>query len=204
MSDPIARDYAGTIPERARRQRRSFLVSRRYQLRASLLAAATVLVLLILLNLLMFAASSARTERALAEAPELAAQLRAQDRLALYLVMLASVVFLVGVFVIGVLESHRTAGAAYNIAARLKRIERGRYATRVTLRRGDHLAELQNAVNDMARGLQERTWHEVESLMRIADAAESATDAGERMRVAAELRELAERMSDGSDHDPDD
>ena len=47
---------------------------------------------------------------------QVAERLRAQDRVELYLVALASLVFLVGCFLVTVLETHRTAGAAHNLA----------------------------------------------------------------------------------------
>jgi len=172
-------------------QRRSFLVNRRYQLRASVLTASVVLILLVFINLLLYSASTRSSAEILADAPELEAIIRAQDRVELYLVLLASLVFLVGFFLISILETHKTAGAAFNVAQRLREVADGRYVTSLRLRRGDNLIELEPAFNNMVRALRDRAWDDVENLHRIADDAERGdASAGE---LAARLRELAAR-----------
>jgi methyl-accepting chemotaxis protein len=200
-SDPSGGAAAPSRPEGAARtgagarrggllgQRRSFLVNKRYQLRASLLTAAVVLVLLVFLNLILYATTLSSAEQILADAPELAAVIKAQDRVELYLIVLASCVYLLGVFLITVLETHRTAGAAYNLGMRLGEIGQGRFKTRLTLRKGDNLRELEEAFNSMTRSLQDRTWEEIESLAQLARDAE---ESGDGRKLADKLRELAE------------
>ena len=185
-------DSAASTSQGLLGQRRSFLVNRRYQLRASLLTAAVVLVLLVLLNLAIYASTMRSAEQILTDAPELAALIKAQDRAQLYLILLASFVYLIGVFLVTVLETHRTAGAAYNLEARLGEVRRGRYDSRLTLRRGDNLAELEDAFNEMVEALRQRTWDDIENLVQIANEAGKIVDASGGRQMAESLRRIAE------------
>jgi signal transduction histidine kinase len=65
-------------------------------------------------------------------------------------VLLGSTVLLGGVIVLSVLESHRTAGAAYAIRRAVDAIRDGRSEIRIRLRQGDHLQELARAINQLA------------------------------------------------------
>jgi len=56
---------------------------------------------------------------------------------------------------VGVLESHRTAGAAYAIRRAVDAIRDGRLDTRVRLRRGDHLQDLAKSINLLAETIEE-------------------------------------------------
>lgn len=181
----------GSRPRGVLGHRRSFLVNRRYQLKASILTASVVLILLVFINLLLYSASTRSSARILADSPELEAIILAQDRMELVLMVLASLVFLAGFFMVSVLETHKTAGAAYNLSRRLGEIERGHYTTALRLRRGDNLAELEPAFNRMARALRDRTWEDVETLRRLAD--ESERGGATATELTARLRELADR-----------
>jgi len=172
-------------------RRRSILVRRRYQLRAAALVTAVALVLLVFLNLALYSASAARTDRLLTESPELTRYVQSQDRVLVLLVVLGSAVFLVGVFLVSLLETHKTAGACVNLARRLQEIELGRYDTELRLRRDDHLRDLEPAFNRMCRELQQRTWDDVEALESIASRLERSPGAVDANALAAELRGLA-------------
>ena len=121
--------------------------------------------------------------------PELTDLLRAQGRVELTLVILASVVFLVGVFVISILETHRTAGAAHNASQRLRDVAAGRYSVRLTLRGSDNLRELEVAFNRMGRALRSRTREEIEALDQLAARAGALERSGE-------LRDGLARLAD--------
>lgn len=128
-------------------RRRHFVVDARYQLRAGVLVGAVALVLLVLLN-----ASLILQGRPTADTATIAVRplLAGQDRTSLALLLLGSAVFLVGVILVGILESHRTAGAAYAIRRAVDAIRDGRSDIRVRLRRGDHLQDLATSVNQLA------------------------------------------------------
>ncbi len=171
-------------------RRRRFVVDPRYQFRASLMMGALVLVLLALLNVSLFVADVQGRRAALAAAPELGDLLRSQDRLELALVAAISVVFLIGVVVVGLLETHRTAGAAFVLRRGLGDVAEGRFAIRLKLRKGDNLQALAEAFNHAASSLHERTLAEIEELERLAERAGSL-GRPEALEIAAGLRTLA-------------
>jgi len=133
-------------------RRRQFVVDARYQLRAGVLVGTVAIVLLVLLN-----ASLILQDRATAATAATAVRplLAGQDRASWALLLLGSAVFLGGVVLVGVLESHRTAGAAYAIRRAVDAIRDGRLDTRVRLRRGDHLQDLAKSINLLAETIEE-------------------------------------------------
>lgn len=175
-------------------RRRRFFLNRPHQLRATLLTAAAVIVLLVILNLVLYSISVSGANQALSDSPELARMIKSQARLQLLLILLASVVFLAGVFFVSVLESHRTAGVAEKLSRYMGRVEQGRYDTRLQLRREDHLQEVQTAFNQMTSALRDRIWHEVETLDRLAEQMRHVATQDDAQKVADEIRDLATRM----------
>jgi len=173
-------------------RRRRLLVNPRYQLRSSILAVVVVFALLLLLNVSLFFSSVASGRTFLEFAPELERYVRAQERVQLDLILLGSVVFLVGVFLISFFESHKTAGAAFNLGRRLRDIQTGHYYSRLSLRRRDGLREVQDAFNNMARALSDRTWEEIETLRDLGDRVGELPDDNARA-LASKIHALAER-----------
>jgi methyl-accepting chemotaxis protein len=167
-------------------------VNRRYQLRASLVAVAVVLAFLLLLDLTLYLSGREAAAGVVESAPALATQAWAHQRAQLDLMLLGSVVFLVGVFAVSLLETHKTAGAALSLARRLRDIQTGHYGARLTLRRGDNLREIETAFNDMAQALRDRTCEEIESLRELAARASRPPDSDGRS-LASALEALAER-----------
>lgn len=138
-------------------RRRQYVVDARYQLRAGVLVGAVAIALLVLLNV-----SLVSQDRSPPTPPGPAAGalpgLTGFDGMSWALLLLGSVVFVAGVIAIGVLESHRTAGAAYAIRRSIDQLQEGRTGVRVRLRRGDHLQDLAKALNRLAESLDaERT-----------------------------------------------
>lgn len=175
-------------------RRRQFFLNRPHHLRATLLTATAVIVLLVILNLVLYSISVSGANQVLSDAPEVAQLVKSQARWQLVLILLASVVFIAGVFVVSVVESHRTAGVADKLSRHMGRVEQGRYNTQLQLRREDHLQEVQASFNQMTRALRDRIWHEVETLERAADQTRRLATQEDADRVADELRELADRM----------
>lgn len=164
-------------------RRRRFLVDRRYQLRASLVAVAVALVLLVLLNVSLFAGGSGRDTAS--ASPATGSQFG--------LVLTGSLVFLVGVFLVGILETHRTAGAAYKIGRAMEKVRSGRLKIRLRLRRGDNLQDLAASFNAMIGALHERAWEDLETLESTAERIEHAAgDPDASAEAARALRRLAE------------
>lgn len=113
-----------------RDRRRKILVDPRYQLRAGIVVGLVAFVLLLLVNL------SLMTEGA----PWI-------------LLLAGSAVLLGGIVLIGVVEAHKTAGAAFSLKRTIEELAAGRTGARVRLRKGDHLQELAQALNGLAEKL---------------------------------------------------
>ena len=174
--------------------RRQFLVDRRSQVRAGLLTTSTTLVLLILLNLSLYSSREQASARIIADAPELATMLQSQNLLEFVLILASSLVFLIGVFVVTVLETHKTAGAAFNLRRHLDEIREGQYNTRIHLRHDDTLLPLGDSFNAMTMALETRAWQEVEALEQFAERAGRLTGPGDAEDLGRELRARASEL----------
>jgi hypothetical protein len=173
-------------------QRRRFLIHRASQLRAALIITGVALILVVLLNLSLQSSRIQSTAAIAAVSPELGSILQAQNRFELGLGIAASLVFLVGIFAVTILETHKTAGAAYHLCRELERIRDGLYGIRVKLRRGDNLREVEAAFNEMSRTLAERAVLEVEELEHAASVADRVENLLEASDLAKTLREMAD------------
>lgn len=144
-SDPTVATPAPTRAGSTVWRRRRWVVDAPYQLRAGVLVGTVAIVLLALLNAsLMFQSRS--TPVTSAARPWLAGQPRASWAM----LLVGSAIFLGGVVLVGLLEAHRTAGAAYAIRRAVEAIREGRDGVRVRLRRNDHLQELAASINKLA------------------------------------------------------
>jgi hypothetical protein len=169
--------------------RRQYIVNARRQYRSAILVALVAMVPVAMLNVILHLSRVFEREALFASAsPDLAQQLAAFDRSEMWLVMAASVVFVVGVFVMTLLETHQTSGAAIGIARHLGQIRDGRYDTRLRLRNTDNLTELVEPFNDMAAALADRAVSTAERMDELAVQAEGLAGGA---RLAAQLRELS-------------
>jgi hypothetical protein len=144
-------DGARTYPRHGWR-RRQFLVDAQYQLRSGVLAGTVAIILLVLLNtalVLQQGESSPGSEGTGLGRPSISIQ----DRSSLVIMLIGSAVFFGGVVLVSVLESHRTAGAAFAIRRAVDAMRGGETQIRVRLRRGDHLQELARSINLLAETL---------------------------------------------------
>lgn len=173
-------------------QRKRFLVHRPTQLRAALIVSAVALLLVSLLNFGLHAARTQATAAISRDAPELVSMLEAQNRFELILGIAASLVFLAGIFVVTILETHKTAGAAFHIGREMERVRDGLYGIRVQLRRGDNLRDVETVFNDMSQVLAERATVDVQEL-------EHAASVADRISTPLEAHELAETLRDMAD-----
>ena len=128
-------------------RRRPWVVDARYQLRAGVLVGSVAIVLLVLLNVSLYLQRRTTSGTAAAAMRPLFA---GQDRSSWVLLLVGSAVFLGGVVLIGVLESHRTAGASFAIRRAVESIRDGKSQIRIRLRRGDQLQDLARSVNQLA------------------------------------------------------
>lgn len=128
-------------------RRRQLVVDARYQLRSGVLVGSVAVVLLVLLNASVFIQDGMSSATAGAVVQPFFV---GQDRLSSVLLLAGSAVFLGGVVLVGLLESHRTAGASYAIRRAVDAIRDGEPQIRVRLRRGDHLQDLARSINRLA------------------------------------------------------
>lgn len=138
-------------------RRRRFLLDPAHQVRVGMAAVGITLVLLVLLDASLFVGGG--------KGPD--SGTTARGGLETVLVAAGSLVFLAGVFVVSILETHRTAGAARSLRNTLDRFRDGDLRTRARLRRGDHLQEVAAAFNALAGALHEKHRTETERLEAI-------------------------------------
>lgn len=131
-------------------RRRQFVVDARYQLRSGVLVGSVAVVLLVLLNASLIQQHRTTASTAALPATSVRPLFAGQDRSSWAILVVGSAVFLGGVILVGVLESHRTAGAAFAIRRAVDAIRDGQPQIRVRLRRGDHLQDLAQSINQLA------------------------------------------------------
>ena len=173
-------------------QRKRFLVHRPTQLRAALIVSGVALLLVALLNFGLHAARTQATAAISKDAPELVSMLEAQNHFELILGIGASLVFLAGIFVVTILETHKTAGAALHIGREMERVRDGLYGIRVQLRRGDNLHDIETVFNDMSQVLADRAVLDVQELEHAASVADRISTPMEAHDLAGTLRDMAD------------
>jgi hypothetical protein len=141
-------------------RRRQLIVDMRYQLRAGVLVGTVAIVLLVLLNASLILQHSVSSGRPLG-VPTVALRPAIAERngSSLAILIVGSVVLFGGVVLVGILESHRTAGAAFAIRRAVDAIREGQTQVRVRLRRGDHLQELAQSINQLAESIDAERLH---------------------------------------------
>jgi hypothetical protein len=166
--------------------RRRYVVNARRQFRSATLVALVAVVPIAMLNVILHLSRVFERETLFGTvSSDLAQQLAVFDRNETWLVLTASVVFVVGVFVMALLETHQTSGAAIGIARHLFDVRDGNYSTRLMLRGTDNLKELVEPFNDMAAALSDRallTAGRLEDLAAQADRLEGGERLAERLR----------------------
>jgi len=177
-------------------RRRRFLVPGVYQWRSLALLGGLTLLLLAALDAALITLVESGSAHVLQIAPELRTFVVAQDRDVLRLIVAGSVVTLLGVLVIGMLETHRTAGPLYNLTRALERFPIDGLRTRLKFRKDDHFPELERAFNKMAGELEARALARVGELARITSRLQQSADnltrpGGYDAETQAALRTLA-------------
>ena len=142
-------------------RRRNYLVDSAYQVRTAIVAVLGMVFLLAFAAVLFHLVGM---ENALIQKGGPA---RSGDaRSVLYLVA-AGIIFVAAVFVIEILETHKTAGVVLKVSRGLKDIEQGMWGTRVTLRKNDNFREMEEAFNAVARSLRDRVEDDLGSLQNF-------------------------------------
>ncbi len=172
-------------------QRRNFLVDRKNQFRTTALAAGVVATVLTVFLVTLHLSRERATETLVAHMPSLAETLAAQNRSEFTFQLTAAIVFLTMVIVVTLLETHKTAGAAFNLSRQMGKVGSGDYGTRVALRRGDNLQAVARAFNEMSITIDERFWRDIEIFSDLAEQARRITDPQVARQLAETLEEHA-------------
>jgi hypothetical protein len=135
-------------------RRRQFVVDARYQLRTGILVGLVAIILLVLLNASLILPDRSTSESVSTREAFRESSRQISDRSSFALLLMGSAVFLGGVVVVGLLESHRTAGAAFAIRRVVDGLRNGQSQVRVRLRRGDHLQDLARSINQLAETIE--------------------------------------------------
>lgn len=172
-------------------RRTSYVIDRRRQYRTALLTSSMAALLLLIVNTAFTLMRNSQMEVISSVAPRLQSTLVQQDARIGTMLILASVIFVVGIFVITIAETHRTAGAVYAVERALERVADGDFRTPLRLRPHDNLRDLRAPFNDMVSTLRKHAAADAEALDRLADAAnENPALADELRALAAKKREL--------------
>jgi len=185
-------------------KRRRFMIHRNSQIRMALMVTAAAAVVVTLLNIALHVARSQATAVVLNDSPLLLPILAEQNRFEFILGLSASGIFLAGLFAVTVLETHKTAGAAFRIVLEMERVRDGQYGSRLELRKGDNLREIEATFNDMSQTLADRGAVDIQELEHLASVAARIENPLEAGDLARALRELADDrrkllVSDSSD-----
>lgn len=173
--------------------RRQYLINRERQLRSAFLVVVVVMLLLVPLNYSLHTVRQQETATITASNPQLRPLMESRDRTELIVGLVASLVIMVGVFALTIIETHRTAGAAFAVRRRLDLIRDGRYDAELHLRGGDNLRELELPFNAMVESLRGRAAEEARILEELAERAAGAVVPQEAQVVASKLRQLARK-----------
>ncbi len=190
--DTVARTAVEQLWQYVTGRRRNFLVDRPYQLRVTMMGLLFVVALLVPLNLSVYYSLVADPTNVHA-APELGAYLRAQDWKQFLFLVLASGVFVLGYFTISLIETHRTAGAAFAIRRQMEKVVAGRYGVELKLRSDDNLLELGAEFNRLSQTLRIKASSDADELDAVAADVERLHGDGPSREVASRLRVLASR-----------
>jgi hypothetical protein len=162
-------------------RRRSFLVHPAYQHRLSLFTALLALLPPSLFFGIYYLITSEGSNRIIAASPSLETLVRGQDRTEILLILCALLFYGLGVYLVALLETHRTAGFLFRVDRRLNEIESGQYAGQIHPRREDNFAHIAESVNRLSRTLKRRAEEDaavLEDLGQALDAALHEASAG--------------------------
>lgn len=204
---PGAAPAAGTEPKRMGvfrkivaelSPRRQYVINREKQLRSAFLVVVVVVLLLVPLNYSLHTVRQQETATITASNPELRPLMESRDRIELGVGLLASMVIMAGVFVLTILETHRTSGAAFAIRRRIDLVREGRLDAQLHLRGSDNLRELEAPFNAMVEALRSGASEEADALEEIANQVAGIIVPQEAHSLAVRLRQLARKRRESA------
>jgi hypothetical protein len=158
-----------TLSTRVFGRRRNILVDRPYQHRLSLMTALMALLPPALFFGIYSLITTEGSRRLIEANPALENMIRIQNRTESLMILSAVLFYGIGVYLVTLLESHRTAGFIRRINGRLKEIFAGKYAGTVSPRRDDHFHYLATTVNKLSEKLQQGAEEDLTALDKLAE-----------------------------------
>ena len=140
-------------------RRRNYLVDGSYQVKTAIIAVMGMIFLLAFAAVLFHLVG---LENALTKTGGRTGDARS----VLYLVA-AGILFVGAVFIIEILETHKTAGVVLKVTRGMKDLEAGTWGARVTLRKNDNFRELEEGFNTLARSLRDRIEDDLGALQAL-------------------------------------
>ena len=158
-----------TLTTRVFGRRRNFLVDRPYQHRLSLMTALMALLPPALFFGIYSLITTEGSRRIIEANPALEDMIRIQNRTESLMILAAVLFYGIGVYLVTLLESHRTAGFIRRIDGRLKELCSGKYAGALTPRRDDHFHYLAMTINRLSEGLHVRAEEDLVALDSLGE-----------------------------------
>ncbi|MFQ5877577.1 MAG: hypothetical protein ACE5JH_07815 [Acidobacteriota bacterium] len=187
-------------------RRRNLIVDPGYQVRTALAAALGVTLLLGLAAALFHLLAGDRARPLWRDGPGPARFGTGADGRTILLLVAAGIVLVAAVFVIEILETHKTAGVIYKVTRGLREIETGLWGAALTLRKHDNFKEMEEAFNAAARSLRARLDGDLRTLRALEEQiglAGRELESGNRegaslllRRAAGDARALRERREE--------
>jgi len=178
MDRTIEQDHSCATPQKRFRNRRKLVINPRQQITGGVATALVSTILLGLLNLSIYFYSLQIDAIVTQLNPQLDGVIESQMSELFRLLVPTSIIFVFGVFLVTIIDSHRTAGAAFSICRKLEELRDGSYGENMVLRKDDNLREIEAAVNEATDALRTRTLEDIETLQKLAEDIEQAKLAG--------------------------
>jgi hypothetical protein len=178
-------------------RRRNVLVDRPYQHRLSLMTSLMALLPPALFFGIYSLITAEGSRRIVEASPALEDMVRIQNRTESLMILAAVLFYGVGVYLVTLLESHRTAGFIHRVNGRLGELMSGQYAGRITPRREDHFHYLADTVNRLGTSLEQRAAEDLASLDDLSqslDAVVLGLGAAAEGRTGPRLEEVRSRL----------
>jgi methyl-accepting chemotaxis protein len=155
-------------------RRRSYMIDRGRQIRTAMLTSGLAAILLLIVNTAFTILRNSQTTAISSAAPQLESSLSQQDARVGTMLILVSIIFVIGVFILTIAETHRTAGAVLATYRSLEKVADGDFLTPLRLRPKDNLRDLRGPFNEMISSLRKQALADADALDSLAKAATAA------------------------------
>jgi nitrogen fixation/metabolism regulation signal transduction histidine kinase len=185
-----------------KRSWRNYLLDSRYQLRFTLIMVVLAALLLGGLGFWVMRAAASTTGIAIDQLDPSSAQYAAkvdalhdQERVILLALIGVGLLLMVGLFVYGIIMTHKVAGPLHKIGQYLDKVKDGTYATVYGLRRGDRLVHFYDHFRAAHESLRQHQLDDVLVLRALLAAADAHPQVKDDQALAAALLEAREVLA---------